>query len=486
MKAIKYFVGLVLACTGLAAHAVTVSTISSNVNGMRQLTTANIVQRGPGVAPYYGPSVCQQQLGPTLATLQAFDPAYTCSCPKQTQPPVCSGPAHYQTATTSCTPETPSGGANNAPQDFAINEVIPGLQPVNNCTTQGGCTTTYTPAGMTCTYPPGSNASVASTGASCASVGASAAWLSSRGYGTLQSSCSNYGGCTGGYPNICISSIADAGTSGPATWATATGGLPWPYEQVSCANLGLPIYASTASAETCRVFQASCSPAYVEGYQGPSYSSSITSLSGAGLTANLPPGGYAGWSGPLMQSPGEIGGGPDYCQARFACTGQQQTSIPFEAMCSGSNGGDTGWHLGSLTIPTGSSNYPSTPAGGIDYATTVVQPNWGCSGSYTGAQIPVTANIQCDGAICNIALDIASSGSCSQSNACGGPSWVTTSDGWSYPNCGCGQAWSSSTGACVGHVAAIRWTMIRDNYQPQCPSGLTYVSSAQDCQTVVP
>lgn len=485
VKAIPYFVGLLLAGASLAAHAVTVDTISSNINGMRQLTTDNIVQRGPGVAPYYGPSVCQQQLGPTLTALQAFDPAYTCSCPKQTQPPVCSGPAHYPTATTSCTPETPFGGANDVPQDFGLNVAIPGLQPVQTCTGQGGCSTSYTNPGMTCSYPPNSNAAVSSAGVSCSAAGATSAWLAQQGYGTYQSSCANYGGCSGGYLNVCIAAIAPAGTPAPSNWSTANA-LPWPYEQVACEDVGLPSYAATASAETCQVFQATCAPTYVEGYQGFAYSSSMTSLSGSGLTANLPPGGYAGWSGPLMRSAGQVGGGPDYCQARFACTGQQQTSIPFEAMCEGSQGGDTGWHLGNLIIPTGAANYPSTPPGGVDYATTMVGPNWGCSGAYTGSMVPVTANVQCDGAICNIALDIASSGSCSSPNACGGATWVTAGDGWSYPNCGCGQAWSSSTGACVGHVASIRWTMIRKNYQPVCPSGLTYVPAAQDCQTVAP
>ena len=86
------------------AHATTVDTISGNVNDMRQLTPDNIVRRIPGAAPYYGPAMCQQLLPFYEKNLTAFDPAYTCTCPSQKQPPACSGPPHFDTATTTCAP----------------------------------------------------------------------------------------------------------------------------------------------------------------------------------------------------------------------------------------------------------------------------------------------------------------------------------------------------------------------------------------------
>jgi hypothetical protein len=70
----------------VTAHATSVDLISSNVNGMRQLTAANIVQRGPGIAPYYGPSSCAQELPGYEANMGA---GYTCSCPNGASTPVC-------------------------------------------------------------------------------------------------------------------------------------------------------------------------------------------------------------------------------------------------------------------------------------------------------------------------------------------------------------------------------------------------------------
>lgn len=69
-----------------AAQATTKATISSNVNGMRQLSPSNIVQQYPGAAPYYGPSICQQQLSNFQ---QQMGPGYACQCPQGAQTPVC-------------------------------------------------------------------------------------------------------------------------------------------------------------------------------------------------------------------------------------------------------------------------------------------------------------------------------------------------------------------------------------------------------------
>ncbi len=441
------------------AHATTIDQISSNVNGMRQLTSANIVQQYPGAAPYYGPAVCQQTLAHVEAALQAFDPAYTCSCPDPKAPPVCSGPPHFATASTTCSPETPSGGTNPVPQDFATFQL--GLTSVTT-TSYLGTTSTYTSPDCTSTTmfsgtPP--NISFTPSTQSCASLG-------------FVASTANTGMCL-------VGPITQTGTT---TTYTNNYGL------VDCTSIS----SSMTTTSACQVFNGSCG-APAEGYQGTVYytcpaifgggSTGTTTCAGTGVISNPPPSGYAGWSGPLMYSAGEVGGGPDYCMARFACTGQPQNTVPFEIMCEGSNGGDTGWHLGSILMPTGMSNYPNTPNGGVDSPTISVGPNWGCSGSYTGSMIPVTANVQCDGPVCQVSLLVASTGSCGQANQCGGPSWVTAGDGWVYPTCGCGQGYSASTGACVGHVQKISWLMYRNNYQPICPSGTSYKPALQLCTT---
>ena len=68
------------------ASATTTTAISNNVAGMRQLSPANIVQQYPGAAPYYGPSICQQQLSNFQAQM---GPGYSCTCPQNAQTPVC-------------------------------------------------------------------------------------------------------------------------------------------------------------------------------------------------------------------------------------------------------------------------------------------------------------------------------------------------------------------------------------------------------------
>ena len=281
---------------------------------------------------------------------------------------------------------------------------------------------------------------------------------------------------------------APVGSSGLCLVGTFSNATMAPYSGYGLVNCSTIPAASTSTA--CLAFTGTC-PGPTEGYSGTvTYSCSsvfggygASTCAGTGVIANPPPAGYAGWGGPLIYSGGEVGGGPDYCMARFACTGQPQNTVPFEIMCEGSNGGDTGWHLGSILMPTGMSNYPNTPNGGVDSPTITVAPNWGCSGSYTGAAIPVTANVQCDGPVCQVSLLVASTGNCGQANQCGGPSWVTAGDGWVYPTCGCGQGYSASVGACVGHVQKISWLMYRNNYQPICPAGTSYKPALQLCTT---
>ena len=79
-------VALVCVLDSVAAHATSTATISSNVNGMRQLSGSNVVQQYPGAAPYYGPSICQQQLSNFQAQMGA---GYSCACPQGAQTPVC-------------------------------------------------------------------------------------------------------------------------------------------------------------------------------------------------------------------------------------------------------------------------------------------------------------------------------------------------------------------------------------------------------------
>ena len=70
--------GAALCLLAAPAHATSTTTISNNIAGMRQLTPANIVQQYPGAAPYYGPSMCQQQLNNFQAQM---GPGYSCACP---------------------------------------------------------------------------------------------------------------------------------------------------------------------------------------------------------------------------------------------------------------------------------------------------------------------------------------------------------------------------------------------------------------------
>lgn len=90
--------GFILLLVAQGADATSVDAISRNVNGMRQLSPANIVTQYPGAAPYYGPAMCEQELPVMEATVTAFDPAYTCSCATPQSAPSCSGPAHQPPA----------------------------------------------------------------------------------------------------------------------------------------------------------------------------------------------------------------------------------------------------------------------------------------------------------------------------------------------------------------------------------------------------
>jgi len=451
---------LVAAALGLAAsrsQATSVDTISGNINAMRQLTPANIVQRLPGTAPYYGPSICQQQLKAMEARLAAFDPAYTCTCPDQNKPPKCQGPAHYATATTTCTPETPFGssvapplgGANPQPADWALNTAIPGLAAMTSCSGQGGCSTSYTPAGMTCSYPANSNAAVSSAGVSCASLGLTTSWLKQYAqWGVYQSGYSSYGGATGasGYPNVCVVAIAPLGTPAPAGWPSpsASNPLPWPYVMTSCANVGQPEAAPTAAAETCQVFQATCSPTWVEGYASFWYAS-LTSLAGNGLAPNLPPPGYPGWQGPFISKTS----GSDGCAVRYACTGTPQSTIPIEMTCWGSYNsgglGSTGFGtMASASIPNGGAggtypDYNSTTT----YSGPTAWASWGCNGN--GAPVPSNVVVQCSGAVCTYTMVV------------------------------------TPSGACQNHIPPIQWNMYRDNYLPICPSGTSYNAALNLC-----
>lgn len=446
-------VGCLLAGWPLA-HATSVDAISGNVNAMRQLSQSNIVQRLPGTAPYYGPSICQQQLQAMEASLTAFDPAYTCTCTSQNKPPSCQGPAHYATATTTCAPETPfgtsvappMGGPNPQPQDWAVNQAIPGVQAVQTCTGQGGCSTSYTPAGVTCPYPANSAAAVSSSGASCASLGLTTAWLTQYAkWGVSQYG--QYG--TGGYPNVCVMAVAPLGTPAPAGWPaqTAANPLPYPYVFSDCANVGQQDFSTTAAGEFCRVDQATCSPTWVEGYATYATwgsTASLVSLTGGGLAANFAPSGYPGWQGPFITKTNS----QDGCAARYACLGTPQSTIPIELTCWGSynNGlGSTGTGvLGSASIANGSAggtypNYTSTTS----YTGPTAQASWGCNGN--GGPVPTTVIENCSGAVCTESIQIASSGSC------------------------------------ANHIPPIQWNMYRDNYLPICPSGTSYKPALNLC-----
>lgn len=80
------FIPLLIFCFYGLSYAATTGRISDNVNGMRQLTDANIVRQYPGAAPYYGPSNCQQQLSNFQGQM---GPGYSCACPDLNANPVC-------------------------------------------------------------------------------------------------------------------------------------------------------------------------------------------------------------------------------------------------------------------------------------------------------------------------------------------------------------------------------------------------------------
>jgi hypothetical protein len=376
-------------------------------------------------------------------------------------PPSCSGPPHFATATTTCAPETPFGstvasplgGPNPQPQDWAINQAIPGGAAITSCTGQGGCSTSYTPAGMTCGYPSGSKAAVSNAAVSCASLGLTTSWLTTyASWGVYQSGGYNQYGVSSpsGYPNTCVVAVAPVGTPAPSGWPaqTASNPVPWPYVITSCDNVGQPVTATTAATEICQVFQATCSPSYVEGYQGYQYfgsaSQTLLSIAGGSLVPNLAPAGYPGWQGGFITKTS----GSDGCAARYACTGAAQSTIPIELTCWGSynNGvGSTGFGtMGSASVPNGS-------AGGVypDYASTTTYAgptawaSWGCNGN--GAPVPTNVIETCSGPVCTVSLQITPSGSC------------------------------------ANHIPPIQWNMYRDNYLPICPSGTSYKPALNLC-----
>jgi hypothetical protein len=442
------------------AHATSVDAISGNINAMRQLPPSNIVQRLPGAAPYYGPSICQQQLPAIEASLTSFDPAYTCTCSDPKKPPVCQGPAHYATATTTCAPETPFGsgvapplgGPNPQPQDWAVNQATVGVGCSTTCDRYSNCTTTCNP-GMGCQYPANSTASVSSAPVSCASLGLTTTWLQQYAqWGVYQyASYSRYGGSTGvtGYANVCVAALAPVGTPAPSGWPapTASNPLPWPYTMVPCNYVGIPVSTTVASAQTCQVFQTSCSPTWLEGYATYATwgaTASITSLTGGGLSPNFAPAGYPGWQGPFMTQ----SRGSDGCAARYACTGSPQSSIPIEMSCWGSynNGlGSTGFGtMGSASIPNGGSggtypDYNSTTT----YAGPTASAAWGCNGN--GGPVPSNVVVTCSGAVCTYSMVITPSGSCQN------------------------------------HIPVIQWNMYRDDYLPICPAGTSYKPALNLC-----